>query len=94
MSGPIAIGQFAGEAAREGAGPLIALVGMLSLQLGILNLLPVPMLDGGQLAVIVIEGTLRRDFSLRVKERILQFGFVLLVLLMGIVIYNDILKVF
>jgi regulator of sigma E protease len=94
MSGPIAIGQFAGEAAREGAGPFIALMGMLSLQLGILNLLPVPMLDGGQLAVIVVEGTLRRDFSLRVKERILQFGFVLLVLLMGIVIYNDILKVF
>lgn len=94
MSGPIAIGQFAGEAAREGAGAFVALVGMLSLQLGILNLLPVPMLDGGQLAVIVIEGTIRRDFSLRVKERILQFGFVLLVLLMGIVIYNDILKVF
>jgi len=94
MSGPIAIGQFAGEAAREGAGPFIALVGMLSLQLGILNLLPVPMLDGGQLAVVVIEGAIRRDFSMRVKERILQFGFVLLVLLMGIVIYNDILKVF
>ena len=94
MSGPIAIGQFAGEAAREGIGPFIALMGMLSLQLGILNLLPVPMLDGGQLAVVVIEGTIRRDFSLRVKERILQFGFVLLVLLMGIVIYNDILKVF
>jgi regulator of sigma E protease len=94
MSGPIAIGQFAGEAAREGAGPFIALVGMLSLQLGILNLLPVPMLDGGQLAVVVIEGAIRRDFSIRVKERILQFGFVLLVLLMGIVIYNDILKVF
>jgi len=94
MSGPIAIGQFAGEAAREGIGPFIALMGMLSLQLGILNLLPVPMLDGGQLAVVVIEGALRRDFSLRVKERILQFGFVLLVLLMGIVIYNDILKVF
>ena len=94
MSGPIAIGQFAGEAAREGIGPFVALMGMLSLQLGILNLLPVPMLDGGQLAVVVIEGTLRRDFSLRVKERILQFGFVLLVLLMGVVIYNDILKVF
>ncbi|HWC64844.1 MAG TPA: RIP metalloprotease RseP [Thermoanaerobaculia bacterium] len=94
MSGPIAIGQFAGEAAREGVGPFVALMGMLSLQLGILNLLPVPMLDGGQLAVVVIEGAMRRDFSLRVKERILQFGFVLLVLLMGIVIYNDILKVF
>jgi len=52
------------------------------------------MLDGGQLAVLLVEGAIRRDFSLRVKERILQFGFVLLVLLMGVVIYNDILKVF
>lgn len=94
LSGPIAIGQFAGEAAREGFVPFVALMGMLSLQLGILNLLPVPMLDGGQLAVIVIEGAIRRDFSLRVKERILQMGFVILVLLMGIVLYNDILKVF
>ncbi len=94
MSGPIAIGQFAGEAAREGFIPLVSLMGMLSLQLGILNLLPVPMLDGGQLAVLLVEGLIRRDFSLRVKERILQFGFVLLVLLMGVVIYNDILKVF
>ena len=94
MSGPIAIGQFAGEAAREGFIPLVSLMGMLSLQLGILNLLPVPMLDGGQLAVLLVEGAIRRDFSLRVKERILQFGFVLLVLLMGVVIYNDILKVF
>jgi regulator of sigma E protease len=94
MSGPIAIGQFAGEAAREGIIPLVGLMGMLSLQLGILNLLPVPMLDGGQLAVLLVEGAIRRDFSIRVKERILQFGFVLLVLLMGVVIYNDILKVF
>ena len=94
MSGPIAIGQFAGEAAREGVIPFVGLMGMLSLQLGILNLVPVPMLDGGQLAVLLVEGAIRRDFSLRVKERILQFGFALLVLLMGIVIYNDILKVF
>jgi regulator of sigma E protease len=94
MSGPIAIGQFAGEAAREGAIPFVALMGALSLQLGILNLLPVPMLDGGQLAVLLVEGAIRRDFSIRVKERILQFGFLLLVLLMGVVLYNDILKVF
>src|SRR4029078_12882349 len=94
MSGPIAIGQFAGEAAREGAGPFLALVGILLCPLRILNLLLLRILDGGQLAVVVIEGAIRRDFSMRVKERILQFGFVLLVLLMGIVIYNDILKVF
>jgi regulator of sigma E protease len=94
MSGPIAIGQFAGEAAREGAVPFVALVGMLSLQLGILNLFPIPLLDGGQLAILAIEGAARRDFSLAVKERILQVGFLVLILLMGVVIYNDILKVF
>ncbi len=94
MSGPIAIGQFAGEAAREGAVPFVALVGMLSLQLGILNLFPIPLLDGGQLAILVVEGAARRDFSIAVKERILQIGFLLLILLMGVVIYNDILKVF
>lgn len=93
MSGPIAIGQFAGEAAREGAIPFVALVGMLSLQLGILNLFPIPLLDGGQLAILLVEGTVRRDFSLAVKERILQVGFLLLILLMGVVVYNDILKV-
>jgi len=70
------------------------LMGALSLQLGILNLLPVPMLDGGQLAILLVEGARRRDFSIRVKERILQLGFVILILLMGVVLYNDILKVF
>jgi regulator of sigma E protease len=94
MSGPIAIGQFAGEAAREGAIPFVQLVGALSLQLGILNLLPIPMLDGGQLAILLVESGLRRDLSWKVKERILQVGLALLVLLMGVVIYNDILKVF
>jgi regulator of sigma E protease len=94
MSGPIAIGQFAGDAAREGAIPFVALMAGLSLQLGILNLFPIPLLDGGQLAILTLEGTVRRDFSLAVKERILQFGFVVLLILMGVVIYNDILKVF
>ena len=94
MSGPIAIGQFAGEAAREGAIPFVQLVGALSLQLGILNLLPIPMLDGGQIAILLVESGIRRDLSWKVKERILQVGLALLVLMMGVVIYNDILKIF
>jgi regulator of sigma E protease len=94
MSGPIAIGQFAGEAAREGAVAFVALMAALSLQLGILNLLPVPLLDGGQLAILLAEGAIRRDFSIAVKERILQVGFALLVLLMVAVLYNDIRKIF
>jgi regulator of sigma E protease len=64
----------------------------LSLQLGILNLLPIPLLDGGQIFVTLLESIARRDFSLRVKERLLQAGFVFLVLVMVTVLYFDVLK--
>src|SRR5439155_21131949 len=74
MSGPLDIAKFSGEAARTGVVPLAALMAAISLQLGIFNLLPIPVLDGGHLFLITIEGAARRDFSLRVKERILQIG--------------------
>jgi Predicted membrane-associated Zn-dependent proteases 1 len=67
-------------------------VGLLSLQLGLLNLLPIPLLDGGQLMVLTFEGIFRRDFSLKFKERLLQVGFVFLVLLMVSVLAFDIAK--
>jgi regulator of sigma E protease len=92
MSGPIDIAKFSGAAAREGPVPLIALMAAISLQLGILNLLPIPVLDGGHLFLLAIEGAARKDFSVRVKERILQLGFGLLVLLMIVVLYNDLAK--
>jgi regulator of sigma E protease len=92
LSGPIDIAKFSGEAARTGLAPLLALMGMLSLQLGILNLLPIPMLDGGQIFVTLLESIARRDFSLKVKERLLQAGFVFLVLLMVTVLYFDVVK--
>ena len=65
---------------------------LVSLQLGIFNLLPIPILDGGVIALLGIEGLMRRDISVRVKERIFQVGFVFLILLMGIVIFNDLAK--
>ena len=71
MSGPLDIAKFSGEAARAGAIPLVALMAAISLQLGIFNLLPIPVLDGGHLFLLTLEGAARRDFSLRVKERIL-----------------------
>ncbi len=92
ISGPVDIFIFSGAALRRGWIPYLDLMALFSLQLGILNLLPVPFLDGGHIAVLGIEGVLRRDLSLRIKERILQVGFVGLILLMGLVLYSDIAK--
>ena len=92
MSGPLDIAKFSGEAARSGAVPLLALMAAISLQLGIFNLLPIPVLDGGHLFLIAIEGAARRDFSLRVKERILQLGFLMILALLTVVLYNDVAK--
>jgi regulator of sigma E protease len=83
---------FSGAALRQGWLPYLDLMALFSLQLGILNLLPVPFLDGGHIAILGIEGVLRRDLSLRLKERLLQIGFVALILLMGVVLYSDIVK--
>jgi regulator of sigma E protease len=93
MMGPVGIAQASGEAARSGARNLFTLMAVISLQLGIFNLLPVPVLDGGHIAIILLEGLARRDFSLQVKERVLQVGFVLLLLLMVTVIYFDLSKI-
>jgi regulator of sigma E protease len=92
MSGPLDIAKFSGEAARTGAVPLVALMATISLQLGIFNLLPIPVLDGGHLFLLAIEGAARRDFSLRVKERILQLGFLMILALLSVVLYNDLSK--
>jgi len=92
MSGPLDIAKFSGQAARTGAVPLVALMAAISLQLGIFNLLPIPVLDGGHLFLLTLEGAARRDFSLRVKERILQLGFLMIVALLVVVLYNDLAK--
>jgi regulator of sigma E protease len=92
MSGPLDIAKFSGEAARTGASSLVALMAAISLQLGIFNLLPIPILDGGHLFLLTIEGATRRDFSLRAKERILQLGFLMIVALLAVVLYNDLAK--
>ncbi len=70
--GPVGIAQLSGGAARLGWIPLLTLMAMISLNLGILNLLPIPMLDGGHIFIMALEGAARRDFSLRVKERLLD----------------------
>jgi len=93
VSGPIGIAQISGEAARSGLDSLIWFMGIISLQLGIFNLLPIPILDGGHLTILAFESTIRRDLSLKVKERILEVGFYALILLMVVVLFNDIVKV-
>jgi regulator of sigma E protease len=93
FSGPIGIAQAAGEAAQEkGWTPLMELTSAISLNLGILNLLPIPILDGGVILLLLIESLMRRDVSLAVKERVYQAAFVFLVLFFVMVIYNDIAK--
>jgi regulator of sigma E protease len=90
MSGPVGIAQISGDAARRGIQTLIMFMGVISLQLGIFNLLPIPILDGGHLTILAFESLIRRDLPLKVKERILEVGFYLLILLMLVVTFNDI----
>jgi regulator of sigma E protease len=92
LEGPIGIARLSGQAARRGWADLVALMAVISLNLGILNLLPIPILDGGVILMLLLESVIRRDISIAIKERIMQLGFVFLVLLFAFVIYNDILK--
>jgi regulator of sigma E protease len=93
MEGPIGIARASGDAARQpGWTPLLGLMAMISLNLGIFNLLPIPILDGGIILLLFIEAILRRDISMRIKERIYQTAFVFLVLFAVVVIYNDLMK--
>jgi regulator of sigma E protease len=93
MEGPIGIARASGDAARQpGWTPLLSLMAMISLNLGIFNLLPIPILDGGIILLLVIEALLRREISVRIKERIYQTAFVFLILFAAVVIYNDLMK--
>ena len=65
----------------------------LSLNLGLLNLFPIPMLDGGHILIMALEGIARRDFSVQVKEKMLLAGFVVILMLMVTVIYNDLTRI-
>lgn len=91
--GPVAIAELSGGAAAAGWLALFNLMAMISLNLGLLNLLPIPVLDGGHIAIMALEGLARRDFSMRVKERLLLAGFVVLLMLMATVIYNDLARI-
>jgi regulator of sigma E protease len=94
LMGPVAIAGLSREAAQQESWiPLFQLLAMISLNLGILNLMPIPVLDGGHIAILALESISRRDFSMKVKEKMLLAGFVLLLMLMVTVIYNDLMRV-
>lgn len=93
LSGPIEIARVSRQAV-EGLRSLLGFLAFISLQLGILNLLPIPILDGGHILILGLEGTLRRDLSMRIKERVMQVGLVLLLVFFGFVIYFDVIKTF
>jgi regulator of sigma E protease len=93
LRGPIGIAQMTGEAAEmHGWEPIIGLTALISLNLGIMNLLPFPILDGGMILLLAIEGLLRRDLKQEFKERIYQVAFVMIILFFAFVMVNDVSK--
>ncbi|MBI3995578.1 MAG: RIP metalloprotease RseP [Nitrospirae bacterium] len=94
IGGPILIGQMSGQAASQGFGGLAFLIAILSITLGVMNILPIPVLDGGHLLFFVIEGIIGRPLSIRKREIAQQVGLALLLLLMALAFYNDIVRLF
>jgi regulator of sigma E protease len=93
LSGPIGIARQTGQAMEEpGWQPIIGLMSIISLNLGIFNLLPIPILDGGVIVLLLIEGVMRRDLNQEFKERIYQAAFVVLLIFAAFVMFNDISK--
>jgi regulator of sigma E protease len=94
LGGPIAIGQMAGQSIRYGLSTFLEFMALISVNLAVLNLLPIPVLDGGQFVFLLAEGITRRPLSLKLRERLTAVGLVLIVLLMVFAFSNDILKAF
>ncbi len=93
LQGPIGIARLSGEAAREGPSVFFQLMTMVSLNLAIFNLLPIPILDGGVILLLLIEMLMGRDMSMPVKETVFKIGFVFLMVVVVFVLYNDITKI-
>ena len=90
LHGPIEIAALSGEAARQGVPNLLHLMGLVSISIAILNLLPIPVLDGGQISILLVESLIRRDLSLRIKEAVNLVGLAFIVLLMVTVLFFDV----
>ena len=94
VGGPILIGQLAGESARMGLDTFLGFMALISINLAILNLLPVPVLDGGQFLFLLAEAVIRRPLPVKLRERLTTVGLVLIILLMGLAFSNDFRRLF
>ena len=92
LTGPIGLGQLAGQEARQGPSAFFMLMSMVSLNLAIFNLLPIPIMDGGTILMLLVEMTMQRDLSLNVKEAVFKVGFVCIMVILAFAIFNDISK--
>lgn len=92
LVGPIGIARLSGESVRMGILPFLGFIAFISVSIGFLNILPLPVLDGGHLLTIFIEGIRGRRISTKVKMAVQQVGLLLLLILMGVIVYNDILR--
>ncbi|HSL90378.1 MAG TPA: RIP metalloprotease RseP [Ignavibacteriaceae bacterium] len=92
FGGPVKIAQFAAKSADTGIASFLIFLALLSLSLAIINIMPFPVLDGGHLVIILIEAAIKREIPIKVKIAIQNVGFVLLLMLMAFIIYNDIIS--
>jgi regulator of sigma E protease len=92
IGGPIQIGKVAADAAEDGLYTFLRMMAFISINLGILNLIPIPILDGGHLLFFLIESVKREPISVRKKEFAQQVGLTMLLLLIGVAFYNDIAR--
>jgi regulator of sigma E protease len=93
LTGPVGIAQMSGQAAKAGPSAFIVFMAMVSLNLAVVNLMPLPILDGGSVVMLIIEMVMRRDLSMSVKEAVFKVGFVFIMMLVAFVLYNDITKI-
>ncbi len=94
LGGPIMIGQLAGATARAGIDTFLQFMALISINLAVLNLLPIPVLDGGQFLFLLAEGVMRRPLSLKLRERLTAVGLVMIMMLMGLAFWNDLSRLF
>jgi regulator of sigma E protease len=94
LTGPIGIAKLSGETARIGLISFLGFIGLISVSIGLLNILPLPVLDGGHILIVLVESAVRRTISTRVKLIIQQVGFLLLIALVLVVSFNDVIRVF
>jgi regulator of sigma E protease len=93
LSGPVGVAKLSGDSARQGPGAFLFFIAFVSVSIGFLNILPLPVLDGGHILFVIIEAIIRRPIPVRVKLAIQQAGIIALVLLVLVVSYNDVVRI-